>query len=499
MTEKSVCMAERKVEHMEKFIEDLSSSKPTPGGGGASALIGSLSASLCAMVANLTTGKKKYAQYQEEIEKIIEEAGSFSKRLYALIQADADAFEPLSKAYGIPKDDPERETTLESALKKAADVPMDIMKEVYAMLPMLEALSLKGSRLAVSDVGVAAASARAALEGAVMNVYINTKLMKDREYADKMNREADLLLADGRKRCDAVYEAVVKEVYPPEDREAEELRGMPVVKELLAGFSKETEELKSKGIVPKLCVVRVGAREDDLSYEKGIKKRFEAAGAEAQIIELPSDVTQEKLEAKIEELNGDDSVHGIMVFRPLPKHLSEQRIKNLVSSRKDVDCMGDENNAHVFAQDGEGYPPCTPQAVMEMLDYYGIALEGKKVVIVGRSMVVGKPLAMLVLKKNATVTICHTRTKNLAEECRKADIIMACAGAARMITKDFVRKGQIVIDVGINTDENGLCGDVDYAEVSKIAEAVTPVPGGVGTVTTSVLLKHTILSAWKVQ
>lgn len=480
---------------IEAFIEELSSASPAPGGGGASALIGSLGAALCAMVANLTTGKKKYAQYQKEVEEIVVKAEAAAMRCYALIQADADAFEPLAAAYGIPKEEPDRERVLESALNKAAAVPLLIMKEAFDLIPLLEELSVKGSRIAVSDVGVAAAAVKAALEGAVMNVFINTKLMKDREKAVQLNKEALEILTGGRARCDAVYEAVMSAVCPGDGMAAEELRGMPVVKGMLSGFLKETEELSHRGIVPKLCVVRVGAREDDLSYERGIRKRFEAAGAEAQTIELPCDVTQEVLEEKLRQLDADDSVHGILVFRPLPAHLEEQRIKNLISARKDVDCMGDENNAHLFAQDGKGYPPCTPQAVMELLSYYGIDLEGKRVVIVGRSMVVGKPLSMLLLKKNATVTVCHTRTKDLAAECRKADILIACAGVARMIRRDFVQEGQTVIDVGINMDGNELCGDVDYGEVSGIVSAITPVPGGVGTVTTSVLLKHTILSA----
>ena len=482
---------------MEKFIGDLASAKPAPGGGGASALIGSLSAALCSMVANLTTGKKKYAAYQEEIEKIIEEAGAVSKRLYCLIQADAEAFEPIAAAYGIPKEEPGRDAVLEEALKKAASVPLEIMKVTDAMIPMLEALLVKGSRLAVSDVGVAASAAKAALEGAVMNVYINTKLMKDREYASKLNQEADEILKSGRDRCTAVYEAVADQIAAKEETDASELRVMPVVKKLLAGLKEETESLAERGIVPKLSVIRVGAREDDLSYERGLKKGFEAAGAVTETIELPPSVTQEEIEAKVKELDADAGVHGIMVFRPLPRNLSEQKIKNLISPRKDVDCMGDQNYAHLFAQDGEGYPPCTPQAVIEMLDYYDIDLEGKRVVIAGRSMVVGKPLAMLALKRNATVTVCHTKTKNLAQECKNADIIFACAGVARMINENFVREGQIVIDVGINMDENGLCGDVDYESVRHIVDSVTPVPGGVGTVTTSVLLKHTILSALK--
>ena len=274
-----------------------------------------------------------------------------------------------------------------------------------------------------------------------------------------------------------------------------ELRGMPVVKALAEQLKAEVAELAQKGVTPKLAVVRVGEREDDLSYEKGLLKRFAAVEAEAEVTVLPEDCTQERLEKTIDALNQDGSVHGILLFRPLPKHLSEERIKERIAEEKDVDCMGIRNMAHVFAGDKSGYPPCTPQAVIELLDFYGIDLTGKKVTVVGRSLVVGRPLAMLLLGKNATVTICHTRTKNLEEECRNADIIVACAGAARMIQREFVREGQIVIDVGINMVDGKLCGDVDYEAVSEVAEAVTPVPGGIGTVTTSVLLKHTVLSA----
>lgn len=274
-----------------------------------------------------------------------------------------------------------------------------------------------------------------------------------------------------------------------------ELRGMPVAKAMLDSLQKTVQELGEKGIVPKLAVVRVGAREDDLSYERGIYKRFEAAGAQVETYELPEDVTQTQLEEQVAKLNDKEDVHGILLLRPLPKTLDEKQVAQLVKPEKDVDCMTLENAAHVFAGDKEGYAPCTPQAVMEILNHYEIDLTGKKVVVVGRSMVVGKPVAMLLTGKNATVTICHTRTKNLREECKQADIIVACAGVPKMITADFVNQSQIIIDVGIHVVDDKLCGDVDYETVSEIVEAITPVPGGVGSVTTSVLLKNTIESA----
>ena len=275
----------------------------------------------------------------------------------------------------------------------------------------------------------------------------------------------------------------------------QELRGMPVVKQIAADAALQVEELKKKGIEPKLAVVRVGEREDDLSYERGLLKRFDAVGALVESVVFPLDVTQEELEAGIKKLNEDDKVHGILVFRPLPKHLDEEVIKEMVTPMKDVDCMGSANTAHVFAQDGKGHAPCTPQAVIEMLDFYGYDLTGKKAVVVGRSMVVGKPLAQMLLKKNATVTICHTRTADLRAEVKAADFVFACAGVAKMLDASYISEGQVVIDVGINVMDGKLCGDVDYESVSEIAAAATPVPGGVGTVTTSVLLKHVLVSA----
>ena len=275
----------------------------------------------------------------------------------------------------------------------------------------------------------------------------------------------------------------------------QELKGMPVVKYIEQKLCEEMKQLENNGIVPKLAVIRVGEREDDLSYERGLLKRFSSINAQVQINVYPISVTQEELVKVIRTLNVDESVHGILVFCPLPKHINDEVIREMVDPKKDVDCMGKVNIAHVFAQDKLGHEPCTPQAVMELLSFYGMDLNGKKAVIVGRSMVVGKPLAMMLLKENATVTICHTKTTNLREECQKADYLFACAGAAEMIDASFVKEGQVIIDVGINVKDEKLCGDVKFEEVKEIVDAITPVPGGIGTVTTSVLLKHTVQSA----
>ncbi len=277
---------------------------------------------------------------------------------------------------------------------------------------------------------------------------------------------------------------------------AKVLKGADVIASMKDRMIKEVEALKAKGTDPTMAIVRVGARPDDLAYERGATKRLDSVGVALKVVELPEDIDQRSLEEEFAKVNSDDSIHGIMLFRPLPKGLDEEPLAMMIDPAKDMDCMSPVNQARVFAGDASGYAPCTPEGVMEMLDYYGIDLTGKNVTIVGRSMVVGKPLAMLMIAKHATVTVCHTRTKDLPGICRKADIICAAAGKAGMITKDMVSEGTIVIDVGINVDEEGnLCGDVAYDEVSEVAAALSPVPGGVGGVTSSVLASHVIRAA----
>lgn len=288
------------------------------------------------------------------------------------------------------------------------------------------------------------------------------------------------------------------------------LLGKEVTDALNEKLMERTAALKEQGIIPTLAIIRCGANPSDLSYEKGATKRAELVGVAVKKYELPEDVTKEALMATIDEINGDDSVHGVLMFRPLPKHLKadQDEICNRLDPKKDVDCMTDLSNAGVFeGRKDLGYAPCTPEACMEILDYYGIDCKGKSAVVIGRSLVVGKPAAMMLMGKNATVTVCHTKTVNTAEICRKADILVSAAGVLNSLTKDYVRPGQVVIDVSINWDENkpnargglgAIAGDAVYAEVEPIVEAITPVPGGVGSVTTSVLMKHVIEAAERV-
>lgn len=275
-----------------------------------------------------------------------------------------------------------------------------------------------------------------------------------------------------------------------------EMSGIEVARAMKERLAAEVEALKAAGVEPCLAIIRVGARPDDLAYERGAKKRMELVGIMCRVIELSENISQKDFEAEFRKINEDTSVHGILLFQPLPKGLDAEPIRKMILPEKDVDGMSPANVAKVFAGDESGFAPCTAEAVMEMLAHYGIEPEGKKTVIVGRSMVVGKPLSMMLLGKNATVTICHTRTKNLAEVCREADVLVACAGKAKMITGDMVGEGAVVADVGINVGDDGnLCGDVDYEAVSEKASYISPVPRGVGSVTTSVLAVHVVRAA----
>ena len=274
------------------------------------------------------------------------------------------------------------------------------------------------------------------------------------------------------------------------------MKGADVAKTMKEDLTGEARRLKDRGILPSLTIVRVGARPDDLAYERGARKRMEMIGIECKVVELPETITQAEFEKTFFKINEDPKVHGILLFRPLPGHLDEGPVVSRINPLKDVDCMCPVNIAKVFSGDETGHAPCTPEAVMEMLDYYKIDPRGKKVTVIGRSMVVGKPLSMLLLKRHATVTICHTRTKDLSATCREAEILVAAAGKSRMVTADMIGDGAVVVDVGINVDAKGnLCGDVDFNAAEPVTSYISPVPRGVGSVTSSVLAKHVLKAA----
>lgn len=272
-----------------------------------------------------------------------------------------------------------------------------------------------------------------------------------------------------------------------------ELRGKKVsdgIKEYV------TKELETLSFVPKLAIVRVGENPDDMSYERGATKKLKSFGLDVASYVFPQDISDEDFKKAFKDINEDDEVTGILLLRPLPLTINEKDIENMIDPKKDLDGISPINIAKVFEGDTTGFSPCTAEAVIEVLTAYDIELTGKRVTVVGRSMVVGKPVSMLLLKENATVTMTHTRTVDLKKTCSDAEIVIAAAGRAKMLNSDYCGQDAVMIDVGINVDENGkLCGDVDYATLDGKASAATPVPGGVGTVTTAVLAKHLIQAA----
>lgn len=275
------------------------------------------------------------------------------------------------------------------------------------------------------------------------------------------------------------------------------LKGAPVAAKLTEEVAARARELAACGIVPTLCLIRVGERADDLSYERGLLKRAASAGVDVRKVVLDVACSQDELMAAIFAANEDPAVHGILMFRPLPTSLDEAAACEAVAPEKDVDCLTSTSLARVFTGSGEGYAPCTADAVMHLLADVGVSLAGARVAVVGRSLVIGRPVAMMLQAADATVTMCHSKTRDLAECCREADVLVVACGRARMVGADCVRAGQMVVDVGINWDESAgrLVGDVDFDAVEPVVDAITPVPGGVGSLTTAVLMKHVVQAA----
>jgi methylenetetrahydrofolate dehydrogenase (NADP+)/methenyltetrahydrofolate cyclohydrolase len=287
---------------------------------------------------------------------------------------------------------------------------------------------------------------------------------------------------------------------------AELLKGAPVVEALNEKLTRQLAGGKARGVVPTRALVRGGERPDETAYERGAIKRCGKAGVQVLPVTLPGDSDELTVITTLQDLNRDEQIHGVLLFRPLPKYMNDDRVRNTLAPEKDIDGITDASLAGVFtgndagtsSEASPGYAPCTAQACMEILDHYGIDPRGKRAVVIGRSLVVGKPAAMMLIGRHATVTVCHTRTVNMPALCREAELLIVSAGRAEIVDKAYLSPGQIVIDVGINVSEDGaISGDVNFAEAGEIVKAVTPVPGGVGTVTTSVLVKHVVDAAEK--
>lgn len=280
-----------------------------------------------------------------------------------------------------------------------------------------------------------------------------------------------------------------------------ELLGGPVAQKICENIIDRLEKAKKSdkypGRLPKLAIVRVGRREDDLAYERGAVKRTEKVGMDCEIFEFDTDITNEEFQKEFIKINSDNDIDGILLFMPLPKHINTQEAIANFCPDKDLDGLTLGNMAALYAGT-DGYAPCTAEAVIKLLEYSDIDVDGKNVTVIGRSNVIGKPVSMMLIDKNATVTVCHSHTKNLKDICQRAAILVAAIGRAKMIDDSYISDGTVVIDVGVNVDEDGnLCGDTDFESVSKKASLITPVPRGVGNITTSVLSEHLLRSYLK--
>ena len=277
------------------------------------------------------------------------------------------------------------------------------------------------------------------------------------------------------------------------------LKGLPVANAITEAIAADAEDLRSKGVTPTLAIVRVGERPDDLAYERGAMKRAEKCGVEVVNEVFAEDTTETEFFEALDRINQDDSVHGILMMQPLPEQIDGARAREMIAPEKDVDGCTSASMAGVFTNTKTGYPPCTAEAAMEMLHFYGIDIKGKKAAVIGRSLVIGRPVGMMLMHENATVVNCHTGTEDVPEITSKADILIAAAGRLRSVKPEYTNPDQVVIDVGINWDEEkqGIAGDVDFEAVEPVVKAISPVPAGVGSVTTSVLMKHVIDAAKK--
>ena len=475
------------------FTASLASKAPVPGGGGAAALIASVGASLCAMAGNLTVGKKKYAQYDEDNKRIIEKAEKLRLRFLELVEEDAAVFEPLSKAYAVPKTDPNYTSIMRDATLNACNAPFEILKACCEAVELLEEILGKCSVLMISDVGCGAIAIKAAMEAAAMNVYVNTRSLHEEEEVIELEADVERMLLHYVSRAQAISDTVMERL-----RTKKILRGAPVAAALTNELSARAILLKNHNIIPKLAILRVGESESSRTYEHSAILRCKKIGIEAENIILPENCTQPELMGTIEKINESDSIHACLMLRPLPSHLDEQAACEALLPEKDVDSMTSASLNGVFIGTSMGFAPCTAQSCMEILDYYGFDPSGKNVVVIGRSLVIGRPVSMMLQARNATVTMCHTKTVGMADICRKADILIVAAGHPSVVDESFVHPNQVVIDVGINVGSDGkICGDVNFDRVMPNVKAISPVPGGVGTVTTAVLCKHVIEAAEK--
>ena len=276
------------------------------------------------------------------------------------------------------------------------------------------------------------------------------------------------------------------------------LRGADALEAKCAELKDKVRRLRNEGTDPVLAIIRVGEDPDNMAYERGLVKRAEELGIMVEKYVMDEKATETTVIALIRRLNYDDDIHGVLLMRPLPEHMDDNKVRMTLDPAKDLDGITDVSIAGVFAGTDRGFPPCTPSGCIELLEHYGIRIAGKKAVVIGRSMVTGRPLSMMLMRKNATVTLCHSHTspEDLIRYCHNADLIFVMVGKPKTIKTEHVRPGQVIVDIGINVDKNGkLCGDTDFDNLLPIVKSITPVPGGVGAMTSVMLLEHLITAA----
>ena len=498
----------------------------------------------------LQDNSENLAKELQEVQAAYEKLEVHYRELLALIDKDARVFIPMSSAYKMPHKTEEekcaRQKAIQDALNVCVEPPMQVLHCCTCIIELLEPLLKSAGKLLIGDVACAASMLQGACIAAEFSIYANTRLMKDEQKAKEIEQKAkdtqeknasavqricsqaknEILIApaanantntsanvaiatntntntsaganltigtDTDTSTDADTNITSK--VPADNR----LLGKPVAQKIDSETLELVTQLQTEhNITPTLTILRIEGDEASDFYEKSIIKKGVSCNIEVKSHVFPADLSQKDFLKVLEALNNDKNVHGIMVFRPLPKHFDEHHVCSAISPQKDVDSASAGSLAYTFSNTGIGFVPCTAQSCIEMLDYYGIDMQGKHCVILGRSLVVGKPVSMLVLRKNATVTILHSHSKNAAQICQEADIIIAAIGRAQSIDKAYLNpnKLQVVLDVGINVNEQGkLVGDALEADLQNLQKIYSPVPGGVGSTTTSVLLNHVALAA----
>jgi methylenetetrahydrofolate dehydrogenase (NADP+)/methenyltetrahydrofolate cyclohydrolase len=436
----------------------------------------------------------KYAAHADRIAAIVSAADLLRQSALRLADADVDAFGAVGRAYRLPKDTTERiavrSAAISSALVRAGRVPADVIRVADEILSLAEELEPIGNRNVVTDVAAAAEAARAAATTARVNVEINLGGIADREVVAEL-RSACRRRRRHRRTGRQGHRRRPERAHPM----TQTMTGSAVAQRIRDEVSAAAADLTVTGIVPNLAVVLATADEATASYVRSIARTAQRCGVRCTVVDLGPDATPVRIRSELDALSDDPAVHGIILQSPLPPAADFDSLASAIDPAKDID-GANPLSLGLLAARRPAFAPATAEAVLVLLDHYAVPLAGANAVVIGRSTVVGKPAALLLIHRDATVSVCHRHTKDLAEHARRADVLVVAAGQPGLITAEHVGPATVVVDVGTNATADGaLVGDVDAAAITGRAAALTPVPGGVGPVTTALLLQHTIASA----